>query len=218
MKRSFAITLILFTWLVGASESMGQNRYRQPLTPVLPGAAPSPVDPMAVPRLKPTGRFNIHLKDGSTVIGKVSDKQPLKVKTIFGEATIPLNKIASVQFEGEAGKTKVLLRNNDRITGELTLESITVETEWAELEIGAKHIRMMASQELGSGQAVIRHAVTETLPDGTHRVRYIEEVVPAGPRSTPTTVYPGASPYSTPPAPASAVPEPTFHPARSDAR
>jgi len=156
---------------------------------------------MAIPRPKPDGRFRLQLKDGSSVVGKLSVEIPLKLKTKFGDVSIPITKIASLTIDENTKSTKVMCRNGDRLTGQLTTDTLQVKTAWAELAIELKYVQTMVGNDLANGYRMIRRAVIEKTPDGAERVHYIEELEPVGRRPA-RTLPPGAAAggyYSTPP-------------------
>ncbi len=103
--------------------------------------------PMATPRPRPDGRFRLQLDDGSMVFGKLSAKQSWKLRSVVGEVSVPLEKVVSLEFQGDSKTAKVTFRNGDRITGELSLPRIKVETKWAELSLDPKHIKSMICLE-----------------------------------------------------------------------
>lgn len=180
----------LFGWiLILAVASYSSVILAQPVPPT-PFPTPVPAEgfapatdrgPMATPRKKPDGSFQIQLRDGSIIVGKLTDKQPLKVAASFGEIEIPFAKIASIDFDDEKGTAKVALRNGDRISGELRLDKFNVKTPWANLEIESSHFTRLTSKDLVSCGAMVRRAIVETLPDGSRRVRYVEEHAPVQP-------------------------------------
>ncbi len=132
---------------------------------------------MAVPRVKPDGTMHIRLRDGSNLIGKLSDVKQFKVKTSIGELSIPIEKVASFSFSG-AKTAKIMLRNGDRITGELVIDKIKLTAPWGEVAIDVKFILQVTSKDLAGGFRTVRRSVIEVGPGGQRIVRYVEELVP----------------------------------------
>ena len=132
---------------------------------------------MAVPRVKPDGTMHIRLRDGSNLIGKLSDVKLIKVKTSIGELSIPIEKVASFSFSG-AKTAKIMLRNGDRITGELAIDKIKVTAPWGEVAVDVKFILQVTSKDLAGGFRTVRRSVIEVGPAGRRIVRYVEELVP----------------------------------------
>ncbi len=167
---------------------------------VAPPSADAPAstaeNPMATPRPRPDGRFRVLLDDGSMVYGKLSTKDTWKMKSALGDVSVPLEKLVSLEIQGEPKSAKVTLRNGDRITGELALTHLKVEAKWAELSIDPKHIKSMISSEYVSGYHMIRRAVSVRDAEGNVRVHFIEEVVPGS--ASPYTPSPTGGFYSYP--------------------
>ncbi len=151
--------------------------------------------PMATPRPRPEGRFRLQLDDGSMVFGKLLAKESWKMKSALGEVTVPIKNVVSLQIQGDSKSATVAFRNGDRLTGELSLTRIKVETKWSEFSLDLKHIRWMISNECLANS----HC---TIPSGAY-------AVPAASYPTPPSVPTRGIP-SVPPAPS--IPPPSTTP------
>ncbi len=153
---------------------------------------------MAIPRPRPDGRVQLTLRDGSVLVGKLADDESIALQSVVGKVDVPMNEIMSVHF-GDDGKSQVVFRNGDTLTGKLQLTEVRLTTSWAEVRIPTKELVKLFSStyiaSLGNGY----RQVIERTPEGA-QVRF-EAIVPPT-ASYPSDPYgapvPSAGPYSVP--------------------
>ena len=81
------------------------------------------------------------LKEGLEMAGTPVELDAIKMDSLFGEATIPLDTIAGIRFGKQAGEqTTVVLLNGDSLTGEISLDEIKFVAEWGEATVFTGHI------------------------------------------------------------------------------
>jgi RNA polymerase sigma factor (sigma-70 family) len=69
-------------------------------------------------------RLTVDLADGSRVVGQSSDLKELRLRASFGEVTIPIDQVQSLQLKDEQGTTLVRFHNGDQLTGILDLKAV----------------------------------------------------------------------------------------------
>lgn len=81
-------------------------------------------------------RMKLKLRRDMTLEGAPVELANVKMNTIFGDATLPLNTIAGIRFAGEnSPESTVILRNGDSLTGSLVLENVKFVSQWGEATI-----------------------------------------------------------------------------------
>lgn len=203
-------TIALLAWLSAASAQVddvvtGDESDAEVLDPAPPfeddvvihPEAPANT-PMAVPREKPDGTMHVHLRDGSTLIGKIGDGEELTMNSQFGEISVPARKIAVLQFAEDPKATSVIMQNGDRLTGELTLNKFKFTADWGAVQIESKFILGLVSKNMTGRYQRVQHDVVETTPDGQQHVRRVDELVEVPQNPYGQGGYPVPQPYGAP--------------------
>jgi RNA polymerase sigma factor (sigma-70 family) len=66
----------------------------------------------------------VDLNDGSRVVGRSASLKELRLKASFGEVSIPIEQVASLQFKDDQGTAVVRFHNGDQLTGTLDLKAL----------------------------------------------------------------------------------------------
>ena len=66
----------------------------------------------------------LDLNDGSRVVGRSASLKELRLKASFGEVSIPIEQVASLQFKDDQGTVVVRFHNSDQLTGTLDLKAL----------------------------------------------------------------------------------------------
>lgn len=82
----------------------------------------------------PVGKFGLRLNDGTRLIGLPDKRWPVMLRTGFGTSTIPLGLIQAVNAQ-KNGAVVVHLKNGDRITGRLVVQTIPYITKFGRLTV-----------------------------------------------------------------------------------
>jgi hypothetical protein len=102
-------------------------------------------------------RLDIDLVDGSRIIGDPRESS-VPLQTSYAQLDISFQQIGRLVLAKERETATLELRNGDRVTGILTLESINLETIMGTVEIGVEHIRSI--------QFVHRQGLGEEIREG----------------------------------------------------
>ena len=105
-------------------------RNTRPSTGISRGTSVSTSTEMAIP----VGKFGLKLNDGTRLIGLPDKRWPVMLKTGFGTSTIPLDLILAVTAQ-KSGTVVVHLKNGDRITGQLLVQTIPYITKFGRLTV-----------------------------------------------------------------------------------
>lgn len=84
-------------------------------------------------------RLAVSLIDGSRLVAE-ADTPTLPLKTAYAEVDLPLNRVRRIEVDDARGAASIFFRNEDRLTGRLTTESMTVETVLGTLELRTAHL------------------------------------------------------------------------------
>ncbi len=72
----------------------------------------------------PPVQVAMDLTDGSRVVGRVADLRELRVRASFGEVSIPIEQVESLQLKDEQGTAIIRFHNGDQLTGILDLKAL----------------------------------------------------------------------------------------------
>jgi len=118
----FAALLISTSW---AELNLDEPTDRRPLVPVRPPA--ENVIPPKSDQPATGSHVVINLVDGSRILGQPQfDKLP--IKTGLGDISVPLEKIASIQWKKGDTNAEVKLKNGDKISGQVLVASVKMST------------------------------------------------------------------------------------------
>lgn len=116
-----------------------------PAAPQTP-AAPTASAPSTPATAKPAETYKqpavvIHLLSGEHLSGALAQAADLPMRSSFGEIRIPYSEVAGVRLarEGSLSST-VVLHNGDSVTGAVTLDTVTIETDWGKAEVNGSAI------------------------------------------------------------------------------
>lgn len=83
----------------------------------------------------------VQLLSGDHLNGTLAQAADLPMRSSFGEIRIPYSEIAGIRLarEGSVSST-VVLHNGDTVTGAVTLDTVTIETDWGKAEVNGSSI------------------------------------------------------------------------------
>lgn len=88
----------------------------------------------------------IRLSDTKRMAGKVEGLNEFKLKTSFGEVTVPMSEIAGIKFHTSSDdKAVVILNNGDSLTGIPTVPAVELTTDWGKADIEPEFIQSLTS-------------------------------------------------------------------------
>jgi hypothetical protein len=88
----------------------------------------------------------IRLSSTKRMAGKVEGLNEFKLKTAFGEVTVPMAEIAGIKFHTTTDdKAVVILNNGDAITGVPTVPAVELMTDWGKADIDPEFIQSLTS-------------------------------------------------------------------------
>jgi hypothetical protein len=83
----------------------------------------------------------VAIKEGPQLRGELVELGALQVKTIFGQVSIPLDRISGIRIADDPRQpATICLSNGDSLTGELATDALTIKTEWGSATIARDHI------------------------------------------------------------------------------
>jgi hypothetical protein len=88
----------------------------------------------------PPLRLELHLSDGSCVIG-VPTLTTIPLRTSYASMSIKLEQLSSIQIGEDHETASVEMRNGDKLKGVVTLGPTRLKTIFGEVSIGLEHIR-----------------------------------------------------------------------------
>ncbi len=108
---------------------------------VLPSPVLQELPPARAPQSvrKTTESVRVALKDGSQLAGELVEVEAVRMSTAFGQITVPVELIATID-RATSPQTRIVLRNGDRLTGDVDLQAIGLKTSWGEAEIRMEHV------------------------------------------------------------------------------
>jgi hypothetical protein len=120
------------------------DRYSSPrTTPFLsPFGDSSPIGQ----RFRPSSALStqpiiVAIKEGPQLSGVLVEVNALQVKTVFGQVSIPLDRIAGIRIADDPRQpATICLSNGDSLTGALATDALTIKTEWGSATIARDHI------------------------------------------------------------------------------
>ena len=94
--------------------------------------------------------FYVQVTNGEQLEGQISELTEMKLKTEFGEITIPLEKVSAIKLEtGETTTAVFAFLNGDVVTGETSFKQLTLETKWGKANINSNAILMIKTTPNG---------------------------------------------------------------------
>jgi len=155
--------------------------------------------------------LTVELTTGNTISGTLVEADVVNIKTVFGEAAIPLSQIAGLRFATrEDVTTTVVMINGDSITGATDVKLISIETDWGTAKINGSAIQSLLSipnlkWQVSSGVSGKRWALVDSkAPESPAQV-----VPQPSAASKQANVYSPAAPSQT--LPASSLPAGTYY-------
>ena len=110
---------------------------------------------MARPTPAPDRRITLELKDGSRLVGELEELESFRVKTEYGELTIPSKAIAGIRLGGYAAGgdghvSSILFGNGDQLSGRLLLDAVTLEAKWGQAKVSPTQMKsiIMTAQQM----------------------------------------------------------------------
>ena len=107
------------------------------------GQPVKPVVPKPVWKI-PAGKYGLHLKNGTRILGRPVKGWSAKLKTNFGTVSIPLAQIARLDSAGN-GQCSVFLKNGDRVSGILVSNVLSFETEFGTMTVPTADLVRLSS-------------------------------------------------------------------------
>ena len=98
-------------------------------------------------------RVAVDLVDGARIVGTPSAKR-LNVTSLMGPVQVPFSSIERVVFDADKGPAVVILINEDRLSGEVDLDFLRMETLFGTVEISRKYIKRIAAIHTPGGRAL----------------------------------------------------------------
>lgn len=147
--RLAAFLLVTVSLLVAAGPMSAQEAVALPTAEAVQSPKPASGEPTpaasiasAVPAIRPLS-VTVDLVDGQTqLVGTLTDKTSLDMKTSFGTVDVPLSEVAGFRFpSADDVSTTVVMLNGDSITGATDIKLLTVETEWGVAQINGQSIQ-----------------------------------------------------------------------------
>jgi hypothetical protein len=90
----------------------------------------------------PPIRVRAHLIDGSQVNG-ITRNESLKLKLDFSELTIPLTKVRRIEMKDKSNLARILLMNEDVLSGQIASESSPIEALFGKFELRWEHLKSL---------------------------------------------------------------------------
>ena len=131
---------------VAFSMAMGLNAVAQdeptPADDPLPKAQASKDDaPRKLSEAAKPLAVTVEILDGMAINGTLVDLVEMPLRTVFGEAKVPLSEVAGIKMAGEgAATTTLVLHNGDSVTGATNLSEVTVQTDWGKAVINGPNV------------------------------------------------------------------------------
>ena len=83
----------------------------------------------------------VEIVGGTRIQGTLVDSSELPMRTLFGQATIPLAEVACIKLASQDNATTtVVMHNGDSITGATNRPSLVAETAWGKADITGSSI------------------------------------------------------------------------------
>jgi len=95
------------------------------------------------PSLDPE-KTTVSLKGGLALQGDLVDMEHLKIKTEYGELSVPIKLVGSIHWKGASEKTTVQMRNGDRLTGRLDEKTLKLRAVWGDVSLDTRHVVRVA--------------------------------------------------------------------------
>ncbi|QEG21119.1 hypothetical protein [Mariniblastus fucicola] len=92
------------------------------------------------------GAVFVRLSDTKRMAGKVEGLTEFKLKTAFGEVTVPMSEIAGIKFHTSSDdKAVVIMNNGDSVTGIPDITAVELTTDWGKADIDPEFIQSITS-------------------------------------------------------------------------
>ena len=104
-----------------------------------PGSYASTTTSLGMASLDPE-KTTVSLKGGLVLQGDLVGIEHLKIKTEYGELSIPIKLVGSIHWKGTPEKTTVQMRNGDRLTGRLDETTLNLKAVWGDVSLDTRHV------------------------------------------------------------------------------
>jgi len=157
-----AVLALIASVIVLAAEARGAEPVAT--AEAVPSTEATPKLPITVSPLSAT----VSLTNGTNLAGALVSSTELKMKSSFGEVSIPLSEVAGIKMASDGNATTtVVLHNGDSVTGATQLDIMELQTEWGKAEINCPSIvSILFAQDLqwasDEGVAGTRWRLTKT--------------------------------------------------------
>ncbi len=93
----------------------------------------------AEPPVATPTRLSLHLVDGSHLVATTT-LTSLKMRTSLADLNVPVSEILKMELSAEPGRSAVVLRNGDRLSGDLEFDKFPVQSLLGKGSLDVKHI------------------------------------------------------------------------------
>ena len=92
----------------------------------------------------------VNITRGRQIEGELVNFGDVKVKTSFGESSIPIQEIEGIKFHADEKDACIFaFKNGDLITGQLVVDKITVKTDWGDANINFASVETILINKRG---------------------------------------------------------------------
>jgi hypothetical protein len=121
-------------------------------------------------------QLKVELRDGSRVVGKITDDTLSIHSSVLGDLKLPWANIRSIEYTGDQGTASLTASNGDVFTVQPALDSLSLETGFGKVELPVKMIRSIevsavAAPSIPGGAAAGNESGSRLvieLQDGSH--------------------------------------------------
>ena len=94
--------------------------------------------------------FYVKVARGTELSGQIVEISEFKVKTEFGDVTIPIEKVEGIKLDADGQGSAVLaFTNGDMVTGKIEMEKLELKTNWGKAHINTDTIDSISAAQYG---------------------------------------------------------------------
>ena len=92
----------------------------------------------------------VKIAQAADLKGELLELDSVKVQTSFGEIAIPMEKLEGIKMNiGSNGKAVIAFKNGDIVTGQVSMTSLQLKTNWGKAHIDPIHIETITMDKDG---------------------------------------------------------------------
>ena len=94
--------------------------------------------------------FYVKVTKGTELSGQIVGISEFKVKTGFGDVSIPVEKIEGIKMDSDGqGSAVIAFTNGDMVTGKIDMSDLQLKTNWGKAHINSDAIDSISGSQLG---------------------------------------------------------------------